>query len=127
MNIENYDYFGSNNKMNRASLSQIMIHELGHAVLMMNNLKLGEKTWALGRESEVFASYIENRFLNERNLPLRSNYFAPNQGENFNKSSFLLNFNSLSNDNSNAIKNMQILINFKRSLQTIPNTDTFFK
>ena len=58
---------------------------------------------------------------------MRNNYFAPNQGEAFFKSSLLYNFNPLFNDNSSTIKNMQILNNFRKSLQTVPNTDFIFK
>ena len=130
MTLKNYDYFGSNNRMNQSLLSQIIIHELGHALLRIhnqgNNSNIGENIWiSPSRESEIFASHIENRFLSERNLPMRSNYFAPIEGNTFFKSSLMFNLNPMQSEN--AIKNIQILNNFKQSLQTVPNTDFIFK
>ena len=129
MKLSNYYYFGSNNKLNRSLLSQIIIHELGHALLRINSIELGTQSWVTeaNTKSEVFASYIENKFLNERNIPLRSNYFTPDQGKIFFESSLLLpSFNPINLGNESAIKNLQILNNFKQGLITVPNTNFIF-
>ena len=45
MNLGSYNYFGTNNKMNQSSSSKIVIHELVHGVLRINNLKIGQNSW----------------------------------------------------------------------------------
>lgn len=124
-NLTLYKYFGSNFRMNNTMLSQIIIHELGHGILNINDKDGKETTWLKNTNSEVFASYIENMFLNERQLTLRANYYEPSMTENFHKSSLLLNFNIKQNENT--INNLKILNSFKKILQTIPNTDFIFK
>src|SRR5690606_7386903 len=66
------EYFGYKFRRYTSSLSQIIVHELGHSMLNINNIDKRHSTWIYGTNatrSEVFATYVENIFLSEKGLP----------------------------------------------------------